>query len=303
MRILLTGATGFVGRPLVAALLAAGHDVVAAVRGAPQPPLPADVAILTCPDLAEAGDWRHHLDGVDAVVHLAGIAHVGADIADAAYDIVNHRATAALASAAAHAGVGRFGVVSSIRAQTGPVADHELSEADEARPTDAYGRSKLAAETAVRGAGVAFTIVRPVAIYGPGMKGNFAALARLARWPLPLPFGALRNGRSLLSLDAMVAAILFILKTPATIGETYIAADATPIATAAIVAALRRGAGRRPLLVPVPPAVFRLAAKALGRMDLWDRIGGELVVSPARLIAAGWQPEPDSAAALARLGR
>jgi UDP-glucose 4-epimerase len=290
-----------VGRPWVAALLAAGHTVVAAVRRPPRPPLPADVTILTGLDLGGGGDWRHLLDGVDAVVHLAGIAHVGADIADAAYDVVNHRATAALAAAAARTGVGRFVFVSSIRAQTGPVADHTLSEDDPPRPTDAYGRSKLAAEAAVRAAGVPFTILRPVAIYGLGMKGNFAALAGIARWPLPLPFGALRNRRSLVSLDAMIEAVVFVLKTPATIGETYIVADASPVTTADIVAALRRGAGRRPLLVPVPPSVFRLAAKVLGRMDFWDRIGGDLVASPARLSAAGWRPEPDSAAALARL--
>jgi nucleoside-diphosphate-sugar epimerase len=91
------------------------------------------------------------------------------------YDRVNHRATAALAAAARDAGVSRFVFISSIRAQTGPVADNVVSERDTPRPTDAYGRSKLAAERAVVASGVPFTILRPVLVYGPGVKGNFRA--------------------------------------------------------------------------------------------------------------------------------
>ena len=127
--------------------------------------------------------------GIDAVVHLAGIAHAGPGVAEERYDRVNHRATAALAVAAHDAGVSRFVFVSSIRAQTGPAAERVVSERDTPRPTDAYGRSKLAAERAVAASGVPFTILRPVLVYGPGVKGNLRALMRLAALPIPLPFG------------------------------------------------------------------------------------------------------------------
>jgi UDP-glucose 4-epimerase len=300
MRVLVTGATGFVGRPVLSALCGAGHEVRAAVRRPPLVPLPAGIEVVPAPDLSEAGDWRTVLDGVDAVVHLAGIAHVGADIPEARYDLVNHQASTSLARAAVQAGVRRFVFSSSIRAQSGPVAGRPLSEVDPARPTDAYGRSKLAAEMDILASGIDATVLRPVAMYGPGLKGNFDTLARLARLPVPLPFASLRNRRSLLSVAAMADAVVFTLNSRATIGETYIVADAVPVTLADIVAALRKGAGRAPLLFPLPPAVFRTAARLIGRSDLWDRLGGELIASPARLTAVGWRPEQDTCGALAR---
>ena len=303
MRVLVTGATGFVGRPVLAALCGAGHEVRATVRRPPRVPLPAGIDVVPAPDLGETGDWRTIFDGVDAIVHLAGIAHVGADIPEARYDLVNHQASAALARAAVQAGVGRFVFASSIRAQSGPVADHPLSETDPARPTDAYGRSKLAAERDILASGIAATILRPVAMYGPGLKGNFDTLARLARLPVPLPFASLRNRRSLLSVAAMADAVVFTLETAATIGETYIVADAAPIALVDLIAALRAAAGRAPLLFHLPPGLLRLAAQLIGRSDLWDRLGGELIANPVRLAACGWRPEPDTCAALARAVR
>src|SRR6202008_1958156 len=107
----------------------------------------------------------------------------------------------------------------------GPTSDHALTESDPPRPTDAYGRSKLAAEEAVRAAEVPFTILRPVLVYGPDAKGNLARLAKLAQSPWPWPFGSFANRRSLLARQNLISPIHFTLKTPATSGETYIAAD------------------------------------------------------------------------------
>jgi UDP-glucose 4-epimerase len=301
-RVLVTGATGFCGRPLVAALGDAGCAVRAVVRGAPSPPFGSAVETVQA-DIAASVDWPPLLAGVDAVVHLAGIAHARARIPDERYDAINHRATAALAQAARTAGVQHLVFVSSVRAQSGSAVDHVLSERDAPAPTDAYGRSKLAAEAAVAAAGVPWTILRPVLIYGPGLKGNLAALARLAALPLPLPLGALANRRSLLGIDNLVGAIRFVLQTPATRRETYLVADPQPVSFADIVAAFRAARGRSPGLFRFPPRLLETAARLAGGADLWERLGGELVVDPGKLIAAGWAPARDTRSALMAAAR
>jgi nucleoside-diphosphate-sugar epimerase len=307
-RVLVTGASGFVGRAVVAALAADGDEVHAAVRHAPAVPFPRGVAVVRHGDLAGPVDWAPLLNGIDAVVHLAGIAHagpgiIGPGIAEERYDIVNHRATATLAAAACAARVARMIFVSSIRAQTGPAADRVVTEADEPRPTDPYGRSKLAAERALALSGLPFTILRPVLVYGPGVKGNLRALMRLAALSVPLPFGALSGRRSLVSLANLAAAIAFVLRHDACAGETYVVADPAPLTLAEIVAALRHGIGRKPGLVAAPPALIRLGLTALGRGANWEQINGALVADPGKLMAAGWRSERDTAGALAEMMR
>lgn len=124
------------------------------------------------------------------MIHLAGIAHTFA--LDDLYDRVNHQATAALARAASKLGTKQLVLISSISAQSGSFADYDLTENDPPKPNNAYDRSKLAAEEAVRAASVPSTILRPVVIYGEGEKGNFAKVHKISRPPIPLPFGALK---------------------------------------------------------------------------------------------------------------
>jgi nucleoside-diphosphate-sugar epimerase len=304
MRVLVTGASGFVGGALVKTLLDRGHEVSTASRGETLDGAIVDrVAAAHKTDLAAPIKWGPMLTGVDAVVHLAGIAHIGTDICETIYDRVNHRATAELAVAARQAEVKRLVFMSSVRAQSGAAASHVLTETDLPRPTDAYGRSKLAAEQAIRESGVRFTILRPVLIYGPGVKGNLATLLRLAAMPVPLPFGAFRNKRSLLHRDALISAIEYILAETASEGETYLVADPESLTPADIVAAMRRGLGRSPDLLSVSPALIRLGLRMLGRAALWNSLGGDLVVDTGKLARAGWRSPYDPRTALADVTR
>jgi UDP-glucose 4-epimerase len=301
-RILVTGASGFIGRALVTELADSGHSVRAAMRQ-PADVFPRSVEVVAVSDLTRPVEWRALLKGIETVVHLAGIAHAGQDIAEDAYDRVNRLATAELANAARAIGVRHLVFMSSIRAQSGPSSAETLRETDPPRPTDAYGRSKLAAEDAVRQADVPFTILRPVLIYGPGVKGNLARLIRLAQTAWPLPLGLCRNRRSLLARQNLLAAIHLLLQSPAAMGETYVVADPMALTLAEIVAALRAGAGRPPGLLPIPPALVALACRAAGRAEEWERLGSGLVADPAKLLRAGWRPAIDTRAGLAALAQ
>ena len=302
MTVLVTGASGFVGRTLVNELAADGRSVRAAMRQ-PADVFARSVEVVAVSDLTRPVEWRALLKGVDTVVHLAGIAHTGPGSAEEAYDRVNRLATAELAAAASTIGIKRLVLISSIRAQSGPVSSRVLTEADEAYPTDAYGRSKLAAEEAVRASNVPYTILRPVLIYGDGVKGNLANLMQLAQSPWPLPFGLLKNRRSVLARQNLISAIRLALDAAATANQTYVVADPTPVTVAEIVIALRRGEGRRPCLLPVPPFLFRMVLKAMGRAEVWNRLGGELVVDPSKLIAAGWRPAVETNAGIADMAQ
>jgi UDP-glucose 4-epimerase len=260
-----------------------------------------DVAVV--PDYSRPFDWSPILSDIDVVIHLGGIVHADTIIPYEHFDLINRAASQELALAAVGAGVKRFIFISSIRAQSGPSSDHELSTMDEPRPTDSYGRSKLAAELALRAAGVPFTIFRPVVIYGPGAKGNIATISRLARSPLPLPFGALSNRRSLLSIDNFISIILFALNNPATIGETYVVGDSEPIAIRDIFIVMREALGRRPGLISIPPKILKRVLMMLNRADIWDRLGGELVIDTKKLRSVGWQPKIDTPRGLAAVVR
>ena len=197
-RVLVTGADGFVGRHLVPYLVARGYSVVAASRAATNFDSP-DVTAVPLSDLSRLFDWQPLLDQCDAVVHLAGIAHKYAR--DDVYDRVNHRATSALARAISRGPPKHLVFISSIAAQSGSYADHDLTEDDFPTPNNAYGRSKFAAEQAIRAAGISFTILRPVVIYGEGEKGNFATVHRLSRLPILRPLSAGRASNPPASLE------------------------------------------------------------------------------------------------------
>jgi UDP-glucose 4-epimerase len=295
----LTGATGFIGQHLLRELPKRGYRLRVLLRRPTSTPLASASAVIG--DLARAQNMSEALAGVDAVIHSAGIAHAMSGLPEDDYRLLNTEATIRLAHAAQRAGAKRFVFLSSIRAQCGAVAADVQTEASEPAPTDAYGRSKLAAEQGLAALDLDWVALRPVLVYGPGVKGNMAKLMRVARSRLPLPFGSLSARRSLLSLDNLMEAVDCALKAPAPLRRPLIVADAEALTLAQMVAALRHGLGRRPGLVPVPAALVEAACRVSGRGEVYQRVSGNLVADTAALRNLGWTPRvatPDGLAAL-----
>jgi len=299
--IALTGATGFIGQHLLCELPKRGHRLRVLLRR------PASVPALTASavigDLARPQNLAAALEGVDAVIHSAGVAHAMSGIPEDDYRVLNTEATIGLARAARRAGAKRFVFLSSIRAQTGPTAEEVLTEDLEPRPTDGYGKSKLAAERGLAELDVDWVALRPVLVYGRGMKGNMAQLMRLACSPYPLPVGSLKGRRSLASLDNLLEAVDIVLSAPAPLRRPLIVADPKPLTVAEMIAAMRQGLGRRPRVFSVPAPLLEGAFRVAGRHEAFQRLAGSLVADPSALAKLGWTPVVDAAAGLERLMR
>lgn len=294
---MVTGATGFIGRHLVAGLEARGLQVRAVARHATAWPTPVDPA--------SADAWSALVDGAGAVVHLAAIAHqplvTGDPLARRASQRrlrrINVTMTAALARAASRAGVDRFVFVSSIKAigDSAPV-DQPLREADRPAPADCYGLAKLAAERRLEriaaGTDLDVVMVRPPLVFGPGVKANFARLASLAGWSgrgLPLPLASIRNRRSLVHVDNLVSALIRILEIPSLPdpppgrhARLYHVADEPALSTPELLRRLAATGQRRARLAPFPVAALVLLARLAGRSAEIDRLTGSLVVDGSR---------------------
>ncbi|WP_108681577.1 NAD-dependent epimerase/dehydratase family protein [Methyloceanibacter sp. wino2] len=302
MRILVTGATGFIGQSLVPALARQGFFVRAAARDPSLLAAGPNIEPIAMPDLSGPADWSAALDGVSHIVHLAGIAHAPGTLSDDIYTRINTEAVAELAEQA-KGKIERFVLMSSVRAQAGLSSPTVITEADTPEPTEIYGRTKLEAERRVAASGVDYTVLRPAVVYGPNVKGNIASLATIAKTPMPLPFGGLDNRRSLLSIDNLIAATVHVLQTEETRNETYLVADAEPISVAGMVAAMREGLGRPPQLVKMPHRAIRRLMKSFGREADWERVCGTFEIDPAKLMATGWKPEVDSAEGIKQMMR
>jgi UDP-glucose 4-epimerase len=177
------------------------------------------------------------------------------------------------------------------------------TEAADPRPTDAYGRSKLAAERALAELDLDWVALRLVLVYGIGVKGNMGQLIRLARSRYPLPVGRLMARRSLLALENLGAAIETVLTAPGTLRRTFIAADPQPLTIEQIIAAMRRGLGRQTGIFPLPTVMLKLLLRAAGQEEVYQRLSGSLIADPTALINLGWTPQVETSAGLANLMR
>jgi nucleoside-diphosphate-sugar epimerase len=284
-RVLVTGATGFIGAHAVRGLAAAGFQVVALLRPGHVPQGSVEAAYAA--DLTDRRALAAALDGVEVVVHLAGRAHVMKESATdpiAAFRAVNVAGTRALLAEAD--AVRHVILASSVKAVGESTADHAWSSGSVPRPVTAYGVSKREAEIAVEQwsarTGRAATILRLPLVYGAGVKGNMYRLMKFVDSGMPLPLGAVRNRRSLLFVGNLVDALCALAAQPAAGCRTFFAADGQDLSSPELIRLLATALGRRARMIPVPPAWF-LAAGRLG-----DRLAPVL-------------PLPLSSAAVSRL--
>jgi UDP-glucose 4-epimerase len=297
-RTLVTGATGFVGRAVVDRLVRDGTPVTAAVRRDPTTRI--GIREVRVGDLGPTTDWTAALEGCDAVVHCAARVHVMSDAsADplAAYRMANVEGSVALAKQAAAAGVRRFVFISSIKVNgEGTALGKPYRASDRPEPVDPYGISKLEAELALQAlaatGAIELVIIRPPLVYGPGVKANFLSMARWIARGVPLPFGGVNaNRRSFVALENLVDLIVTCLKHPDAVGQVFLVSDGEDLSTSELLRRTARALGVSSRLVPVPSALLAFGASAVGRRDLWQRLGGTLQVdaTPTRA-RLGWTP-------------
>lgn len=296
--ILVTGATGFVGRELMAAVARRGLSVRGAARRAPESTVEGAEYVLGA-DLAPDSDWSAALAGVDAVVHAAARVHVMNDTASdplAVFRRINVAGTVNLARQAAAAGVHRFVFISSIKVNgERNVGGRPFRATDAAAPIDPYGISKHDAEEALHRVasetGLEVVIIRPPLVYGPGVKANFAALVRAVARGIPLPLGAVQNERSLIGLDNLVDFVITCITHPAAANEVFLVSDGEDLTTPDLIRRIGAALGRPARLISVPRWMLITGAAVIGKRDVARRLLDSLRMdsSKARTLL-GWTP-------------
>ncbi|WP_343583380.1 SDR family oxidoreductase [Pseudomonas sp.] len=305
-RVFLTGASGFVGSAILRRLLADGMPTVATVRSN-SPSLPATVQVVHFESFEEASQWGEALRGCDTVIHCAARVHVMNDTEVdplAAFRKVNVRGTLELARQAVAAGVKRFIFVSSIKVNgEGTAPGQPYTAEDRPQPQDPYGISKMEAEVELQAlakvSGLEVVIVRPVLVYGPGVKANFEAMMHWLNKGVPLPFGAIDNRRSLVALDNLVDLIVTCIDHPAAANQVFLVSDGEDLSTTALLRRMGQALGTAPRLLPIPAWVLTGGASLLGRTALSKRLCGSLQVDIEKTRnVLGWQPPVSVDAAL-----
>jgi nucleoside-diphosphate-sugar epimerase len=308
--LLITGATGFVGRHFVGHLVERRMEVRCAVRSLEKGRrlLPGAAEIVEVAPLDSTTDWRTALHGVDVVVHLAARAHILEERATdplAAFLEVNCNGTLRFAEAAARAGARRFVYVSSVKVNGEATQGRPFSAADPPAPVDPYGISKLRAEQGLARladrSGMQVAVVRPPLVYGPEVGANFLRLMQLVERRVPLPLGAVHNQRSLVSVWNLADLLRRCVESPQASNKTFMVSDGHDLSTAQLVRELATALGRRARLPAVPPGLLSLAALVTGQMAQYTRLCASLQVDlgPTREIL-GWNPPVSVTEALAR---
>jgi len=299
-KLLVTGGTGFIGKAVVKRLVSDSRALIVASRTVTKFDFyEKDVEFYRIA-LDENANWVSVLNGVETIIHTAARVHVMRDNAAnplAEFRATNVAATLTLARHAAQVGVKRFIFISSIKVngeETFPGCPY--TAADVPVPADFYGVSKLEAELALKElaikTGMEVVIVRPVLVYGPGVKANFLNMMRWLSKGMPLPLGAIRhNRRSLVALDNLVDLIVTCIDNPAAANQTFLVSDGEDLSTTELLHRMARALGRPARLLPVPPRLLRAGATILGKRDIAQRLCGSLQVDIEKTqTMLGWVP-------------
>jgi nucleoside-diphosphate-sugar epimerase len=295
-RVLVTGATGFLGRAVAEALGRAGHDVLRGGRRAPA--ASGGERWVGYGDVGPATRWDEALAGVDAVVHLAGLAHLfDATAATAArtFTRVNAEGTARLASAAVGAGVRRLILMSSVLVHGEASPGRPFIEADAPAPASPYAHSKLDSErrlvAAARGSALEWVILRPPMVYGPRAAGNFRRLVGLVRSGLPLPLGAATAPRTFIGIDNLADAVVRCVTDERAANQVFLVGDAETTSTRELINRIATALGRREWTPRVSPALLRAAFRLAGRERDYRRLFDPLELDSSRIRSLlGWSP-------------
>lgn len=298
MKILVTGAQGYVGRALCRYLVSEGYDVRGTVRDLSTSHVSGEDLISLCAtgSIECCRNWSDILEGVDTVIHLAAKVHQMEEdnLSVERFQVVNVDATRRLALAAVESGVRRFIFLSSIKVN-GDGGDAAYTEADTPQPGDPYASSKLAAEKCLTGIAVnrdlEVVTLRPPLIYGPDVEANYYRLIRLVAKRIPLPVGKVKNHRSMVYIGNLVSAIEVCIRHPAAVGETFLISDGEDISTPELIRRIADGLCLRPRLWSVPLTLLRFAARLAGKDKEIDRLSSSLQVDSSRIRKAlGWVP-------------
>ena len=304
MKLLITGATGFIGQNLCVAALAQNYSISATMRPTSNPDLlPAGVERISIDSVATTLP-ENALANVDVVIHLAARVHVMKDVDRdplTAYRQINTIATLSLARQAAEQGVKRFIYVSSIKVN-GEGSARSYTEQDPAQPGDPYGQSKWEAEQGLQeiaaATGLEIVIIRPPLVYGAKVKGNLQQLLKAIESGLPLPLGAVQNRRSLVYVGNLVDAILTCVTHPAAKNQTFLISDGEDLSTPELIRRLaaraRKIDGNRAklfTLIPIPPRLLISIGKLTGKADSVDKLLGSLTVDSTHIQKTlNWHP-------------
>lgn len=290
IKVLVTGATGFVGRALCHKLIADGYEVVGTSRSWDNRDAPIGLETVSTGDIAGTFDWETVLKGVDAVVHLAARVHVMYESAKdplSEFRKVNVDATLKLAEAAVAQGVSRFVYVSSIKVNGEETLAKAFHPDDQPNPSDPYGISKAEAEQAllnlVEGSNMVLDIVRPPLVYGPEVGANFLRLMRLVDLGIPLPLGAFRNQRSLLYIENLVDLLIHCTSQSGNKGSILLPCDGDDLSTPELLKLIAYSMNKRLILVPVPATLMRILFSALGKQKEFHRLSSSLTLEHSHL--------------------
>ncbi|MFL9924589.1 SDR family oxidoreductase [Herbaspirillum lusitanum] len=298
MRVVVTGANGFVGRALCKLLRETGYFVVAVVRSDRDGVGIAADEVCACGNIDAGTDWTLILAGAEVVVHLAARAHVLREQTSdplAEFRIVNTAASLQLARKAESAGVRRFIFISSIGVNGAQTADKGFTENDIPAPASAYAISKWEAEQGLAqissSGGMDVVVVRPPLIYGPGAPGNFNIMMKWLDRGVPLPLAAVDNRRSFVGLDNLTDLIKVCVTHSKAGGQTFLVADGEDISTSDLLRRLGMALGKPARLFSVPPRMLDLAATAMGKRDISVRLLSSLKVDSGKARAMlEWVP-------------